>query len=114
MDSNITKWPMALRFDFGRVSKAVHSHHPMLVMTEIPAAGNRTRTELLRSGVELQSASPSSAQEELDRFSQWFGVSSRAVGPANSRRDVLAGRFNVAGRRSDADFEAGRCTPLSQ
>ncbi len=26
--------------------------------------------------------------------------------------DILAGRFDAAGKRVDEDFQAGRCTPL--
>ena len=26
--------------------------------------------------------------------------------------DILAGRFDAAGKRAEADFEAGRCKPL--
>ena len=63
---------------------------------------------------ELQSAVAQLPAEELDRFSQWFEEFLAEQWDRRIEADVLAGRMDAAGRRADEDFEAGRCTPLSQ
>ena len=68
----------------------------------------------LMSVEELQSAVAQLPAEELDRFSQWFEEFLAEQWDRRIEADVLAGRLDVAGRRADADFEAGRCTPLPQ
>ena len=68
----------------------------------------------LMSVEELQSAVAQLPAEELDRFSQWFEEFLAEQWDRRIEADILAGRMDAAGRRADADFEAGRCTPLSQ
>ena len=61
---------------------------------------------------ELQSAVAQLPAEELDRFSRWFEEFLAEQWDRQIEVDILAGRLNTAGRRADADFEAGRCTQL--
>ncbi len=61
---------------------------------------------------ELQSAVAQLPADELDRFSQWFEEFLAEQWDRQIEADILAGRMGAAGRRADADFEAGRCTPL--
>jgi hypothetical protein len=63
---------------------------------------------------ELQSAVAQLPAEELDRFSQWFEEFLAEQWDRRIEADVSAGRLDAAARRADADFEAGRCTPLPQ
>jgi hypothetical protein len=50
--------------------------------------------------------------EELARFSDWFEEFRSQQWDEQIEADILAGRLDVAGKRADEDFEAGRCTPL--
>ena len=63
---------------------------------------------------ELQSAVAQLPAEEFDRFSRWFEKFLAEQWDRRIEADVLAGRMDTAGRRADADFEAGSCTPLPQ
>ncbi|HQU42788.1 MAG: hypothetical protein B7Z73_09595 [Planctomycetia bacterium 21-64-5] len=61
---------------------------------------------------ELEAAVSRLPAEELTAFARWF---EEYVADAWDRRieaDIEAGRLEEAGRRADADFEAGGCTPL--
>lgn len=49
---------------------------------------------------------------ELARFSDWFEKFRAEQWDEQIEADILAGRLDVAGKRADEDFEAGRCTPL--
>jgi hypothetical protein len=49
---------------------------------------------------------------ELARFSDWFEEFRAQQWDEQIEADILAGRLDVAGKRADEDFEAGRCTPL--
>ena len=60
---------------------------------------------------ELQSAIAQLPAEELDRFSRWFEEFLAEQWDRQIEADILAGKWDDAGRRADADFEAGRCTP---
>jgi hypothetical protein len=62
---------------------------------------------------ELQAAIAQLPAEEFDRFSQWFEEFLAEHWDRQIEADILAGRLDVAGRRADEEFEAGRCTPLS-
>jgi hypothetical protein len=62
---------------------------------------------------ELQSAVTRLPAEELGRFSQWFEEFLAEQWDRRIEADILAGHLNAAGRRADAEFEAGRCTPLA-
>ncbi len=61
---------------------------------------------------ELETAVINLPAEELGAFTRWF---EEYVAEAWDRRieaDIRVGRLDEAGRRADADFEAGRCRPL--
>lgn len=61
---------------------------------------------------ELEAAVSHLPSDELAAFARWF---EEYIADAWDRRieaDINAGRLDEAGRRADADFEAGRCKPL--
>ncbi len=62
---------------------------------------------------ELQTAIAQLPAEELDRFSRWFEEYLAEQWDRQIEADILAGRLDAAGRRANAEAEAGRCTPLS-
>lgn len=61
---------------------------------------------------ELESAVANLALEELAAFARWFEEYLAEAWDRRIEADVRAGRLDEAGRRADADFEAGRCKPL--
>ena len=61
---------------------------------------------------DLEAAVTSLSKEELASFSQWFEEYLADEWDQQIEADALAGRFDAAGKRAIADFEAGRCTPL--
>jgi hypothetical protein len=61
---------------------------------------------------ELQTAISDLPAEELARFSRWFEEYLADQWDRKIEADIMAGRLDAAGRRADADFEAGRCTPM--
>ena len=61
---------------------------------------------------ELETAVTKLAPDELARFSQWFEEYVAGEWDRQIEADILAGRFDAAGQRAIADYEAGRCTPL--
>lgn len=61
---------------------------------------------------ELESAVANLALEELAAFARWFEEYLADAWDRRIEADVRAGRLDEAGRRADADFEAGRCKPL--
>ena len=61
---------------------------------------------------ELEIAVTSLPPSDLDAFARWF---EEFIADAWDRRieaDIVAGRMEGAGREADAQFKAGRCTPL--
>ncbi|WPL18967.1 hypothetical protein Thiowin_04069 [Thiorhodovibrio winogradskyi] len=50
--------------------------------------------------------------DKLRYFADWFEDYLDAQWDDQIEDDARAGRLDEAGRRADADFEAGRCTPL--
>jgi hypothetical protein len=50
--------------------------------------------------------------EELDTFAQWFEEFLADAWDRRIEADIAAGKLEAAGRQADADFDAGRCTPL--
>ncbi len=64
------------------------------------------------SAQELEAVVISLSKEELTKFSQWFEEYLADEWDKQIEADALAGRFDAAGKRAIADFEAGRCTPL--
>lgn len=61
---------------------------------------------------ELEAAVTHLSAEEFARFSQWFEEFAADQWDRQIEADILAGRFDAAGQRADAEFEAGRCKPL--
>ena len=61
---------------------------------------------------ELELAVTQLSKEELTNFSQWFEEYLADEWDKQIEADALAGRFDAAGKRAIADYEAGRCTPL--
>ena len=61
---------------------------------------------------ELQSAVGQLPADELDAFARWFEEYLADAWDRRIEQDIQAGRLDEAGRRADADFEAGRCKPL--
>jgi hypothetical protein len=61
---------------------------------------------------EIEAAVTKLSAEELSRFSQWFEDYVADQWDRQIEADILAGRFDTAGKRAEAEFEAGRCKPL--
>ena len=61
---------------------------------------------------ELESAVTQLPAEELIAFARWFEEYMADAWDRRIEADIRAGRLDEAGRRADADFEAGRCKPL--
>ena len=61
---------------------------------------------------DLETAVTKLPKEELALFSQWFEEYIADEWDRQIEADILAGRFDGAGKRAKADYEAGRCTPL--
>ncbi len=61
---------------------------------------------------ELETAVTHLSKEELTSFSQWFEEYLADEWDKQIEADALARRFDAAGKRAIADYEAGRCTPL--
>lgn len=50
--------------------------------------------------------------DELSRFSKWFEEYLADQWDRQIEADIVAGRFNAAGQRAEAEFKAGGCQPL--
>ena len=61
---------------------------------------------------ELKTAVVSLPRADLEAFAQWFEQHLADAWDQRIEEDIRAGRLDEAGRRADADFEAGRCKPL--
>ena len=61
---------------------------------------------------ELKAAVSQLPVEELSGFSRWFEEYMADQWDRQIEADSLAGRFDAAGKRAEADFDAGRCKPL--
>lgn len=61
---------------------------------------------------ELEAAVAQLPKEELARFTQWFEEYVADAWDRQIEADALGGRFDAAGKRAKADYEAGLCTPL--
>lgn len=73
------------------------------------------RSTLLEIAVSLQELEIAITQlpaEDLTAFAQWFEEYLADAWDRRIEADIKAGRLDEAGRRADADFEAGRCKPL--
>ncbi len=61
---------------------------------------------------ELESAVVQLPADDLILFAKWFEEYMAEAWDRRIETDILAGRLDEAGRRADADVEAGRCQPL--
>jgi hypothetical protein len=61
---------------------------------------------------ELEAAVAHLPPADLDAFARWFEEYLADAWDHRIESDILAGRLEEASRRADADFEAGRRTPL--
>lgn len=61
---------------------------------------------------EIETAVTRLSADELARFSQWFEEYVADQWDRQIEADILAGRFDVAGKRAQGEFETGRCKPL--
>ena len=61
---------------------------------------------------EIESAVATLPTTELTAFSRWFEEFLADQWDRRIERDVNAGRLDAAGSQADADFAAGRCSPL--
>ena len=61
---------------------------------------------------ELESVVSRLSPDELARFSEWFEEFIADQWDNKIEQDVLAGRLDLAVKRSDEHFDAGRCTSL--
>jgi hypothetical protein len=80
------------------------------------SASSRSRRclfpEVAVSLQELESAVSQLPADELTAFARWFEEYLADAWDRRIEEDIKAGRLDEAGRRADADFEAGRCKPL--
>jgi hypothetical protein len=72
----------------------------------------RAHWEVIVSVQELESAVSRLPPEDLDAFARWFEEYLADAWDRRIEADIGAGRLDDAGRKADAEFEAGRCTPL--
>lgn len=61
---------------------------------------------------EIQDAVSNLPQEDFRTFCGWFDEFRADAWDKQIEEDARSGRLNAAVSRADADFEAGRCTPL--
>ena len=61
---------------------------------------------------ELEKVVSGLSPAELAQFVQWFEEYLADLWDKQIETDIQAGRLDDVGHRADADFEAGRCTPL--
>jgi uncharacterized membrane protein YccC len=61
---------------------------------------------------ELENAVTRLPAEELATFARWFEEYLAESWDRQIEEDIRAGRLEEAGRRADAEFDAGRCRPL--
>lgn len=68
--------------------------------------------EVAMSLPELKAAVAQLPADDLTAFARWFEEYMADAWDRRIEADALAGKLDEAGRRADADFEAGRCRPL--
>jgi hypothetical protein len=61
---------------------------------------------------DLETAVSRLSAVEFARFRDWFDEFAADQWDREIEADIVAGRFDAAGKKADEDFEAGRCTPL--
>ncbi len=61
---------------------------------------------------ELESEVTSLSKQDLAAFTQWFEDFIAESWDKQLEADVAAGRLDHLAKQADAQFDAGRCTPL--
>jgi hypothetical protein len=61
---------------------------------------------------ELENAIRQLSPEDFTRLAQWIDEYRADQWDQQIEADIRGGRLDEAGRRADADFESGQCTPL--
>lgn len=61
---------------------------------------------------DLEKAVTALPAEELTTFARWFEEYLADEWDRRIEADIHAGRLDEAGKQADAEFDAGRCTPL--
>jgi hypothetical protein len=61
---------------------------------------------------EFESAVSQLPADELTAFARWFEEYLADAWDRRIEGDIKAGRLDEAGRRADAEVDAGRCRPL--
>jgi hypothetical protein len=61
---------------------------------------------------ELESGVAQLPAGELAAFARWFEEYLADAWDRQIEADILAGKLNRAAEQANADFDAGRCTPL--
>jgi hypothetical protein len=61
---------------------------------------------------ELERAVVALPAADLEAFARWFESHLADEWDRRIEADAAAGRLDAAGDRAEAEFEAGRCTPL--
>jgi hypothetical protein len=61
---------------------------------------------------ELENAIRQLSQDEFAQLARWIDEFRADQWDRQIEADIRAGRLDEAGRRADADFDAGRCAPL--
>ena len=61
---------------------------------------------------EIESVVAGLPADELARFSQWFEEFMADQWDRQIEQDMKSGRLDVALKRADDHYDAGRCTPL--
>jgi hypothetical protein len=82
------------------------------IQREVKWNSGRIGREVAMRLNELETAVTRLPDDELTAFAQWFEEYLADVWDRRIEADIHAGRLDEAGRRADADFEAGRCKPL--
>jgi hypothetical protein len=62
---------------------------------------------------ELENAITQISPTEMARFAQWFDEYRADQWDRQIEQDIQSGRLDAAAKQAEADFEAGRCTPLT-
>ena len=61
---------------------------------------------------DLEVAVTRHSEDELLAFSRWLEEYIADEWDRQIEENIRAGRFDAAGKRARADYDAGRCTPL--
>jgi hypothetical protein len=78
------------------------------ILTEVPDLSWEKRVSVH----ELETAVASLPPADLEAFTRWFENYLADEWDGRIEADIRSGRLVEAGKRADADFEAGRATPL--